>query len=206
MRFISHRSYEITHLLVAPVTAFAGQLCLSAGFSPQVQGTEWQRGTLDTVKVHRHAAHARCPSFAARPCLSTCFTSVNAFFCSPALFSAVSTRSRSGPVSVRWCVDAGEVLPRVVASGLIVPTAVQNSNQWHWRPSFRWVHLQVAQACPEKSISPAQFRRELTSYLHSSLCGTRWGRTLCQLGKRGAKHAGRVLTRDRAPRLGFNIY
>ena len=129
MRFISHSSYEITHFLVAPVTAFAGQLSLSAGFSPQVHGGEWQRGTLDTVKVHRHAAHARCPSFAARPCLSTCFTSVNALFCSPSLFSAVSTRSRSGLVSVRQCIDADEVLPRVVASGLIVPTAVQNSNQ-----------------------------------------------------------------------------
>ena len=101
MRFISHRSYEIAHLLVAPVTAFAGQLSLSPGFSPQVQGGEWQRGTLDTVKVHRHAAHARCPSFAARSCLSTCFTSINALFCRPALFSAVSTRSRSGLVSVR---------------------------------------------------------------------------------------------------------
>ena len=102
MRFILHKSDEITHLPVAPVTALAGQLCLSADFSPQVQGGEWQRGsTLDTVKVHRHAARARCPSFAVRSCLSTCFTSVNALFCSPALFSAVSTRSRSGLVSVR---------------------------------------------------------------------------------------------------------
>lgn len=39
MRFISHKSYEITHLPVAPVTAFAGQLSLPAGFSPQVQGS-----------------------------------------------------------------------------------------------------------------------------------------------------------------------
>jgi hypothetical protein len=99
-----------THLLVAPVTAFARQLgssaaAAAAGFSQMEGSCEWRRGTIDTVEVHGHAARARWTSFAARSGLPTCLTSVNALFCSPAFFSAVSTRSR------------------VVASSFIVPAA-----------------------------------------------------------------------------------
>lgn len=96
-RFISRSSMNSPHLLVAPVTAFAGRLGLPAGFSPQVEGSEWRRGgALDTVKVHRHAARAGCASFAARSRLSACLASVDAFFGSPAFISALSTRPGSG--------------------------------------------------------------------------------------------------------------
>ena len=115
------------------------------------------------ARACRHASHPSTHSSAVRPFFRQC----------PQGLYRAGEREIDASMRMRY-------LPRVVASGFVVPKMVVSGLL---KPPAFDVHLQLAQACPEKSVSLAEARRGPTSHLHSSLYETKGGRTFCQSGR-----------------------